>query len=187
MGPPKLLIMDDKLLKHLGYRPLSYCEKQKPILYIVRGPCGTGKSTIANHLSEQFMFSRSHDEIESPPVIEADNFWGPNYAFNKDFLGDAHKWCQLEVKREMIARTECIIVSNTSIKIRDVQVYADLARQFDYRFEIIRTPGPWDAKVLVKRNVHNVPLDVIQRFIDTYQHIPGEVLWDDPLVFERNK
>lgn len=161
-------------------------------LYIVRGPSGSGKSTIARHISEEWTRNTCPQDFERciefgnvPPVFEADDFWGADYAFNPEFIGDAHKWCQLNVKREMIAKSDCIIVSNTSIRVRDFQAYIDLAEQFGYEVEIIRTPGPWTIEDSDQRNVHNVPLAVLEKQIARYQAHPDEREWNDRSVFEQ--
>jgi len=160
------------------------------ILYIIRGPSGTGKSTIAQHISEQIVAETTPHELNRcieygnlPPVIEADDFWGPNYAFNPEFIGDAHKWCQLNVKREMIAGSKHIIVSNTSIKNRDMKAYIDMAEQFGYEVDIIRTPGPWSVEDSNTRNVHGVPLFALEKQHGGYQEHPNEREWNDRSIF----
>lgn len=162
-------------------------------LVILRGPSGTGKSTIARHLQEQAIreimpagWRGSLTALERGvivPICEADNFWGSQYNFNVGYLGDAHKWCQLCVKSAMIGESECIIASNTSIKVRDLRPYLDLASEFGYEVRIIRSPGPWDVSLMSQRNEHGVPFEVLERQIASYQPHASETEWADPSIF----
>lgn len=95
-------------------------------LYIVRGCSGSGKSTLAEELEVALNGHR----------IEADM-----YMYNSDGVYDwqvsklrhAHNWVYNMLKRSMEAGVGPLILSDTNVKQRDLQVYLDLAAEFDYR------------------------------------------------------
>lgn len=147
-------------------------------LVILRGPSGSGKSTISRHIQW----------IEFPIILivqETDRFftdYAGEYKFNQTMLGKAHEWCRLDTEQSMYAGYN-IILANTNMGFREIEPYIELADQYNYETEILRTPGPWDPEVLFKRNVHNVPLDVLKRQIARYQPHPEEKEWSDLTIF----
>lgn len=146
-------------------------------LTLIRGPSGSGKSTIARHL----LFSVNSDSVKH----ETDDFFekSTQYEFNKNKIRTAHLWNQLNVERSMYHEIPAIIVSNTFIQLWEMQNYLDLAKQYLYEINIIRTPGPWDANALATRNKHNVPLKTIQKQIDRYIAVDNETEWTDLSIF----
>lgn len=153
-------------------------------LIILRGPSGSGKSTIASHLKN----------VHSAPYHEADHYFNRSwllngqmdeYLFDASKLGDAHAWCRMRVKKHMFEQVPVVIVSNTSMTLWEMNPYLDLAQEYNYEVEVWRTPGPWDANVLFKRNVHNVPLNVLEKQINKYQPTKNEKEWTDLSVFKK--
>lgn len=144
-------------------------------LIILRGPSGTGKSTISSAIASM-----------TTPVFETDRFFTYNHVYKFDIskLKNAHQWNQLEVERQMFHDVSLVIVANTFIAHWEMERYLELAEEYEYEVEIIKTPGPWDANVLFERNKHSVPLDVIERHINGYQPHPNETEWSDLSVFE---
>jgi septin family protein len=139
-------------------------------LTILRGPSGTGKTTIAKAIGGLF--------------FEADMYFslGREYSFDPAKLGAAHKWCQESVANAMAGNRD-VIVSNTSTSMWEMKPYLAMAVMFDAELEIIRTPGPWDAEVLANRNSHNVPLNTIKKQISRYVEHESEKEWTDMSIF----
>jgi len=155
-------------------------------LIIVRGISGSGKSTIARHLaseSQSFWETGRH----GLPWFEADEFFirssGSKYKFDSSKLSQAHHLCQLKVEHLMFHDVPCVVVSNTSTRIKEMQPYLDLADQYGYEVQIIRSPGPWDPELLHQRNTHSVPLDTLRKQIARYAPHPDEVEWTDMSIF----
>lgn len=134
-------------------------------LIILRGPSGSGKSTLAKHLAG----------ILKCVICEADDFFTSerSYRFDPGMLSKAHELCQLQVEKALFLGEDCI-VANTNMALKDIEVYLELADNYNYSTKIIRTPGPWDIDILFKRNVHNVPKDVLARQIARYKAHPDE-------------
>lgn len=144
-------------------------------LILLRGPSGTGKSTIA----------RAIGNGSFAPVFEADQFFTHNYVYKFDIskIKLAHQLCQIQTERQMYHSVPLVIVSNTFIAQWEMETYLELAEQYKYEVEMIRTPGPWEAEIIFKRNKHNVPLDVIKRHINGYQPHEKEIVWSDMSIF----
>jgi predicted kinase len=149
-------------------------------LILLRGPSGSGKSTISDHL-------RFKNDWTKSVVHEADNFFMDGlgfYHFDMTKLKSAHQWNQLQVEREMLHGVGLVICANTFIAYWEMERYFELAEEYNYEIEIIRTPGPWDAEVLFERNKHNVPLDVIKRHISGYKPHLDETEWSNLSIFK---
>jgi predicted kinase len=144
------------------------------MLTIIRGPSGTGKSTIARHL----------DGIEQDNWFEADMFFVRNghYEFDAKRLGQAHKWCQDNI-RKLLESGSNAIVSNTTITSQELDAYLEIAKAT--KVKIIRTPGPWNISDLRNRNIHCVPSKSLERMINRYEPHPEEKEWEDLSVFSK--
>lgn len=154
-------------------------------MVIIRGPSGSGKSTIARAVQR--------DEYNSI-IHEADDFWyTPTliwsnsekvYNFKMDKLGKAHSWCKLNVEHSLLHNVPLVIVSNTSMSLKETRPYQNLAKEYGYEVDIIRTPRPWDVNNLDARNIHGVPFDVLENQVARYEPVIGEVEWDDMTIFK---
>ncbi|MCV0439832.1 MAG: ATP-binding protein [Hydrogenophaga sp.] len=154
-------------------------------LILMRGPSGTGKSTISAHMVREA--AEGLNTTLTHAFHETDQFWTDlqgNYHFQLTKLKDAHRWNQLQAERSMLHGTNLVIVANTFIAQWEMEAYLELAEVYDYEVEIIRTPGPWDADTLFERNKHSVPLDVIRRHVRQYQPTDRETEWTDLSVFQ---
>ena len=105
------------------------------VLVLVRGIPGSGKSTFANLVWNNYA------------ICEADKFFHDkegNYNFDPSKLKQAHEWCQNEVETKMKDNQNNpqfypeIAVSNTFTQEWEMQAYFDLAKKYDYKvFSII--------------------------------------------------
>ena len=152
-------------------------------LILVRGASGTGKSTI----SASIILRASQNGDKLCAFHETDQFFVDEkgeYHFSVSKLGCAHNWNQLQVERSMLHRKEIVVVANTFCALWEMEKYFELAEEYQYDVEIIRTPGPWEPDTLFRRNKHSVPLDVIKRHINGYQPHDKEIVWSDMSIFE---
>lgn len=122
-----------------------------PVLYIVRGLPGSGKSTIAKKL------------VHESKHFEADMFFIKDgvYNFNSTLIKDAHEWCFNSVERAMRTRTD-ICVSNTFTQRWEFQPYIDLAIEHNYDYQVIECHGNW-------KNVHDVPQEVVDKMKERWE------------------
>jgi len=129
-------------------------------LTLIRGIPGSGKTTLANTILLQ---------DKNPCVIcEADDFFmfGNSYKFNNTKLGDAHKWCQAKVAF-FLFRGNDVIVSNTSINMKDINTYYKIANSYSAEFEIVNCEGGY-------KNTHKVPEEVIESMTKRFKVITTE-------------
>jgi len=115
-------------------------------LFLLRGICGAGKSTLAKSLGSKH--------------IEADMFFmkDGSYKFEVTKIKDAHSWCRNKVCEWMSNNEEKIVVSNTFTQEWELQSYYDLAFEFGYKvFSLIVENRHGGV------NEHNVPDEVIAK------------------------
>ena len=105
------------------------------VLTLVRGLPGSGKSTFANFVWNDYA------------ICEADKFFYDkegNYNFDATKLRQAHEWCRNEVETRMKDNEANpqyypeIVVSNTFTQEWEMESYYKLAEKYEYRvFSII--------------------------------------------------
>jgi predicted kinase len=124
------------------------------ILFLVRGLPGSGKSTFATHIWNEYA------------VCEADKFFYDkegNYNFDPSKLKDAHAWCKNEVETRMKDHQinqqyyPEIAVSNTFTQEWEMKDYYDLAEKYGYKVVSLIVENRHGGK-----NVHGVPDDKLE-------------------------
>lgn len=118
------------------------------VLLMIRASSGSGKSSLAKFLHNNF--------FSSVTIHEADLFMHENgvYKFAVEKLGYAHKSCQRETEESLKAGTKLVIVSNTSTREQDVQIYKELAEKYNYKFVSLVL-----EKYHENSDLHGVPLE----------------------------
>jgi len=124
------------------------------VLFLVRGLPGSGKSTFATHIWNEYA------------VCEADKFFYDkegNYNFDPSKIKDAHAWCKNEVETRMIDHQNNeqyypeIAVSNTFTQEWEMKDYFDLAEKYGYKVVSLIVENRHGGK-----NVHGVPEDKLE-------------------------
>jgi predicted kinase len=124
------------------------------ILFLVRGLPGSGKSTFANHIWNEYA------------VCEADKFFYDkegNYNFDGSKIKEAHAWCKNEVETRMKDHQinqqyyPEIAVSNTFTQEWEMKDYYDLAEKYGYKVVSLIVENRHGGK-----NVHGVPEDKLE-------------------------
>jgi hypothetical protein len=125
-------------------------DPNKPTLYLIRGVSGSGKTSLASEMSHAMKIS----------LFEADQYFYDDegvYRFDARYLRTAHNDCQLAVHYALTEGRSCI-VSNTSTTEKEVQVYKDIADEYNANFVSI---------IVENRNgttsVHDVPEEVLKK------------------------
>jgi predicted kinase len=131
------------------------------ILTLVRGLPGSGKSTFANWIWNEYA------------ICEADKFFTDkegNYNFDATKLSEAHKWCKEQVEIRMKDNQANpqfypeIVVSNTFTQEWEMQPYIDLANQYGYTiFTIIVENRHGNS------SVHGVPEETINKMKNRFE------------------
>jgi predicted kinase len=131
------------------------------ILTLVRGLPGSGKSTFANLITNEFS------------VCEADKFFYDkegNYNFDATKLRIAHQWCRNQVEIRMKDNEVNpqfypeIVVSNTFTQEWEMEEYYKLAEKYGYKvFSIIVENRHGGV------NQHGVPTDKLKQMADRFE------------------
>lgn len=131
------------------------------ILTLVRGLPGSGKSTFAELITNEFS------------ICEADKFFtdkGGNYNFDATKLPQAHKWCreQVEIRMKDNEVNEQfyphIVVSNTFTKEWEMSEYFELAKKYGYKVFTIIVENRHGGV-----NQHGVPSDKVEQMKNRFE------------------
>jgi predicted kinase len=131
------------------------------ILTLVRGLPGSGKSTFANFIWNDYA------------ICEADKFFYDkegNYNFDATKLREAHEWCRNAVETRMKDNQNNpqfypeIVVSNTFTQKWEMEAYYKLAEQYGYRVFSIIVENRHDGV-----NQHGVPADKLEQMKNRFE------------------
>jgi predicted kinase len=176
---------------------MDWVQDQK-ILYIMRGPSGTGKSTTARSLvnndptkifsSDDFFYlepSPGPYDFRHPETYNHE-VYKKNWNVNK--LYAAHQWNLRRAEDAMNKGISPIVIDNTNLRQREAKPYAELAQTYNYNIEI-KEPESIEWKETLPllqdkktnqseiesqadkftRNLHGVPKDTIVKMLHKYQ------------------
>ena len=132
------------------------------MLFLVRGLPGSGKSTFANHIWNNYA------------ICEADKYFvnkeTGEYNFDPSKLKEAHEWCRNEVETRMKDNQANpqyypeIVVSNTFTQEWEMQSYMDLAKKYGYRVTTLIIENRHGGS-----NIHNVPEETLDRMRQRFE------------------
>jgi predicted kinase len=125
------------------------------ILYLIRGVPGSGKSTFAHTIWNDYV------------ICEADQYFvnkeTGEYKFNPDEIKIAHQWCKDEVENRMKDNQVNpqyypeIVVSNTFTQEWEMESYYKLAEKYGYRVFSLIVENRHGGK-----NTHGVPEEKLE-------------------------
>lgn len=95
-------------------------------------------------------------------VVSSDFYFMRNgvYEFDRAELGAAHSQCFNNFTKALEDNIELIVVDNTSTTMKEINTYAKPANEKGYEIEVVVLQCP--THKAFARNVHGVPLDVIE-------------------------
>ena len=133
-----------------------------PILYVLRGVPGSGKSSYCR------------DILPTAVVCSADNYFiRPDgfYDWNKNLLSRAHEWCYETAEGAMQEQNRFIALDNTNIKKAHYSKYLALATKWGYsvREIVVGSLDEDHCRIYAKRNVHSVSLNTILRMAKEFE------------------
>jgi len=115
----------------------------------MQGIPGSGKSTWAEAQPGAVIVSADRFRID-PVTGEYRNYQG------------AMEMAVREAEEKMILGVPWIIIDNTNIYQRQADPYLELAKRYNYQVEVERVVA--DPQVAYQRQLHGVPLDIIQKW-----------------------
>ena len=138
-------------------------------LVLIRGLPGSGKTTLAKAYLNQFTKSLLPWDRLRCAHFEADMFFYHNgkYQYDPKFLEIAQRQCLSQTEAAMRDSMNIIVVSNTFIRLWELELYVKLANVFGYVVQEIITAAPF-------QNVHGVPPEAIERMRKHFQVRPKQ-------------
>lgn len=159
----------------------TWLENTERVLYLIRGPSGTGKSTLSATLGGE--------------VFSTDDFFGKDpeeyrQNFSTQKLPEAHAWNIERAADAMRRGVSPIIVDNTFVEAWEMKPYVMNADKFGYQVMIREPSGDWQqikdmmasndhaglstaARELARRNKHGVPPKRIKDMFQQWQSDPS--------------
>ncbi|XP_012940924.1 uncharacterized protein LOC101853872 [Aplysia californica] len=150
-----------------------YFQEQQPVMFILRGLPGSGKSYLANQLLEQ-----SNCMGSAGAVLSSDDFFQQRggYFFDRHRLDEAHTWNQQRAVKCARNGVSPIIIDNTNTMMWELLPYAVLALEHNYDVQVVEPDTVWrsNLKELTRRNIHGVNREHIKRMKDRYEELTTE-------------
>jgi len=126
-------------------------------LILLRGLPGSGKTTLAELLSENGKY----------PVFSVDDYFtdtSGNYVFNFQDNHLAYKQCEEKTKQCMLNAIPKIIIHNTFTIAWELETYFKLASQYNYRVFVCTVENYHQGK-----NLHQIPNEQIEKMAEKYK------------------
>jgi predicted kinase len=161
------------------------------MMYVMQGLPGSGKSTMAELIRlarisdmrdrSQYGWTEHDVDTDHVAVHSTDEFWIDdcgNYDFDRDQLGAAHRWNQMNVLHDLQNERHTIIVDNTNIKRRDARPYIVMAKMFDWQIQIVRVVASVEECIWrqeLRSEDRRVPEEVIRRMAEQMEDLSEEL------------
>lgn len=136
------------------------------VVYICRGLPGSGKSTKAREMHERFT-----KQGMTSVIVSSDHFFicpgCKEYHWDWEKLRFAHSLCREKFEQALKQDVEAVIVDNTNVSLKEMRPYVMFAQVYGYDVVFVEPETPWafDVDELVKRNLHGVPREGIERML----------------------
>ena len=109
-------------------------------MFIMRGVPGSGKSTYAKKLLNNFGINIDSNKILKSHLLSTDDFFYDEneiYRHDKSKLKKFHQLNESRAEIQMLLKCSPIIIDNTNIDIANFVNYYKLAKSYNYEVEII--------------------------------------------------
>lgn len=109
-------------------------------MFIMRGVPGSGKSTYAKKLLNNFGINIDSNKILKSHILSTDDFFYDEneiYRHDKSKLKKFHQLNESRAEIQMLLKCNPIIIDNTNIDISNFVTYYKLAKNYNYEVEII--------------------------------------------------
>lgn len=130
---------------------IEYLKKHNRIIFLIRGPPGTGKETLAAMMTTLY---------PSSIIFSAKQYFEKLLSEPRDKKSGikSHEWCRKKVEDGCRKSIPVIVIRNTHVRKWEVNPYIQIARQFQYTIIIADTSKKFffDSQVLAKSNTQGL-------------------------------
>jgi predicted kinase len=140
---------------------------------IMRGIPGSGKTT--------YVKKNYPDAV----VCSSDHFFTDkkgNYKFNMSQIGIAHQRSKEKFFDALKRKEPLVIVDNTNTRWREMEDYVYDAEEYGYDIVFIRLVA--DVETAHKRNIHNTPKEIVEKFNMIFEELPKEYAKKEIIIDE---
>ncbi|XP_035218164.1 2',3'-cyclic-nucleotide 3'-phosphodiesterase-like [Stegodyphus dumicola] len=150
---------------------INFIENHGRIMFIVRGPPGTGKNTLSKMLTDRYA---------SAVICCADDYFNDQFSRpvrNKESLAASHMYCKKKVSDACKKNNHPIVVRNTHMRKFELQPYLDFAAEFDYTVIMAITTHKFKVspEILAKSNTKGLTKDYFKNRLKQWEHVPPVV------------
>ncbi|KAH9495723.1 hypothetical protein Btru_016136 [Bulinus truncatus] len=163
-----------------------YILEKQPVMVIMRGLPGSGKS----HLARLLIDEGAKMGVLGVTLSTDDYFMQQGvYAYSKNDIGIAHDWNKKRALTYVMESKSPIIIDNTNTSLWEFLPYAEMAWRYKYDVQIFEPDTAWKFKVmeLSRKNSHGVSKEHIKRMKDRYEHVNIETLLKAASASKKNK
>ncbi|XP_038674354.1 NEDD4-binding protein 2-like 1 isoform X2 [Scyliorhinus canicula] len=147
-----------------GRDPGGAAARGRKRLYLLRGLPGSGKTTLARQLKNQF---------RGGVILSTDDYFirqDGSYFFEKYLLNEAHEWNHERARTAMRQGKSPIIIDNTNIEAWEMKPYVNMAREHGYEVTFQEPHTSWKFDIgNLTRNTHGVPRKKIEQMKERYE------------------
>lgn len=153
-------------------RILYLVSKGYKVMILMRGCPGSGKSYQATNILNMCYKNANVDEF----IFSADKFFTNKhtgqYNYNPSKVKRAHEWAKDNIEKAVLNEVTPVIVDNTHCEAWEMEDVIKVGVNNGYWIEILEpvSEWAWEGMELAKRNIHNIPLDIIMKFFRRYDH-----------------
>lgn len=151
------------------------------VVAIMNGAPGSTKSTLSKKICDY----ANTVGLKSIICSADDYFINPFtkvYEFDRSQLSKANLSCKIKFDIAINDKINWIIVDNTNVDIKSIKPYYNPDN--GYKYKIVRPNTDWyfNAEECFKKNTHNVPLETIQRMIESIkkfslEDMKADIIW----------
>lgn len=141
---------------------------------IMRGIPGSGKTTyIKKNYPDALVCSSDHYFTDK----------NGNYNFDMKRIGIAHQQAKEKFFEALQRKEPLVIVDNTNTRWWEMEDYVYWAEEHGYDISFIRLVV--DVETAHKRNIHNTPKEIVEKFHEIFEELPEEYYKKETIIVEK--
>jgi NEDD4-binding protein 2 len=147
-----------------------------PVVVVMRGAPGSGKSTIANKLVESLRSEFGTDIGSLLFSADAERMVDGKYCFDAINPDRAHGACFSKfMKAAQHLRNGFIVIDNTNVQAWEISPYVAVARSFGWSPVVLTVLTP--LEVCLRRQTHGVPKSTLSRMEENIRRTSLPPMW----------